>query len=85
MNISISHDINDNSIKIVELNKPKLKNAFNPEMIAEITETFKKLSTDKTVRAIVLKGAGTAFCAGADLNWMKSMVCLLYTSPSPRD
>lgn len=74
MNISISHDINDNSIKIVELNKPKLKNAFNPEMIAEITDTFKKLSADKTVRAVVLKGAGTAFCAGADLNWMKSMV-----------
>lgn len=74
MNISISHDINDNSIKIVELNKPKLKNAFNPEMIAEITETFKKLSADKAVRAVVLKGAGTAFCAGADLNWMKSMV-----------
>ena len=74
MNISISHDINDNSIKIVELNKPQLKNAFNPEMIAEITETFKKLSADKTVRAVVLKGAGTAFCAGADLNWMKSMV-----------
>lgn len=74
MNISISHDINDNTIKIVELNKPELKNAFNPEMIAEITETFKKLSLDKSVRAVILKGTGTAFCAGADLNWMKSMV-----------
>lgn len=74
MNISISSDLNDNSIKIVELNKPELKNAFNPEMISEITETFQKLSKDKTVRAVVLRGAGTAFCAGADLNWMKSMV-----------
>ncbi|AZZ38016.1 enoyl-CoA hydratase [Bdellovibrio sp. qaytius] len=74
MNISISSDLNDNTIKIVELNKPELKNAFNPEMISEITEIFQKLSKDKTVRAVVLKGAGTAFCAGADLNWMKSMV-----------
>lgn len=73
-NITINSDINDTALKIVELNKPELKNAFNPEMISEITETFKQLSQDKSVRAVVLKGSGTAFCAGADLNWMKSMV-----------
>lgn len=73
-NINITSDLNDNSIKIVELNKPELKNAFNPEMISEITEAFQTISKDKTIRAVILKGAGTAFCAGADLNWMKSMV-----------
>lgn len=73
-NITITSEPQDNSIKIVELNKPELKNAFNPEMISEITEAFKNLSKDKSVRAVILKGAGTAFCAGADLNWMKSMV-----------
>lgn len=73
-NITITSDSQDSTIKIVELNKPELKNAFNPEMISEITEAFKQLSQDKSVRAVILKGAGTAFCAGADLNWMKSMV-----------
>lgn len=73
-NITITSDSQDSSLKIVELNKPELKNAFNPEMISEITESFKQLSQDKSVRAVILKGAGTAFCAGADLNWMKSMV-----------
>lgn len=61
-------------IKVVELNRPQFKNAFNPEMISEITETFHQLSLDKNIRAVVLKGSGSAFCAGADLNWMKSMV-----------
>lgn len=74
MNIRISSDLNDSSIKIVELNRPELKNAFNPQMISEITETFQKISQDKSARAVILQGAGTVFCAGADLNWMKSMV-----------
>jgi methylglutaconyl-CoA hydratase len=73
-NITITADTHDSALKIVELNKPKLKNAFNPEMISEITEAFKQLSQDQSVRAVILKGLGTAFCAGADLNWMKSMV-----------
>jgi methylglutaconyl-CoA hydratase len=73
-NITITADTHDSALKIVELNKPKLKNAFNPEMISEITEAFKQLSQDQSVRAVILKGSGTAFCAGADLNWMKSMV-----------
>lgn len=65
---------NQGDITVVELNRPQFKNAFNPEMISEITETFNQLSLDKNIRAVVLKGSGSAFCAGADLNWMKSMV-----------
>ncbi len=60
--------------KIITLNKPEIKNAFNPEMIQELTETFNQLSNDSQTDLIVLKGAGNIFCAGADLNWMKSMV-----------
>lgn len=63
-----------NSIVYVVLNRPEVRNAFHPGMIAEITETFLKLSKRKDLRAIVLRGAGKAFCAGADLNWMKEMV-----------
>ena len=64
----------DSKNKIIELNKPEIKNAFNPEMIQELTETFNQLSNDSQTELIVLKGAGNIFCAGADLNWMKSMV-----------
>lgn len=64
----------DPEIQIVSLNRPEVKNAFHPEMIAEITEVFSKLASDSKIKAIVLKGEGTAFCAGADLNWMKEMV-----------
>ena len=42
-------------------------------MIAEITAAFRALDADNTVRAIILAGQGKAFCAGADLNWMKKM------------
>ena len=77
-NINVTDDQTDQSIKIVELNKPEIKNAFNPEMIAELTECFKKLSTDAQTKLIILKGSGTVFCAGADLNWMKSMAQFSY-------
>lgn len=55
----------------VTLNRPEVKNAFNETLIVEIAEAMKKLSGDKTVRAVVLQGAGDAFSAGADLSWMK--------------
>ncbi|MBC3870821.1 enoyl-CoA hydratase/isomerase family protein [Undibacterium oligocarboniphilum] len=57
----------------VTLNRPDVRNAFNETMIAEITQMFQKLDADATVRAIVLAANGPAFCAGADLNWMKKM------------
>lgn len=66
---------NDSQIKVLSLNRPEVKNAFHPEMIQEISEFFENLNKHKTdFKLIILKGGGTAFCAGADLNWMKSMV-----------
>ena len=60
-------------IALVWLNRPDVRNAFNETMIAEITAAFRALDADNTVRAIILAGQGKAFCAGADLNWMKKM------------
>ena len=57
----------------VFLNRPEVRNAFNDGVITELAETFTRLGQDPGVRAIVLGGHGKAFCAGADLNWMKSM------------
>jgi methylglutaconyl-CoA hydratase len=57
----------------VWLNRPDVRNAFNDQVIAELTTTFRALSQDDTLRAVVLAGHGKAFCAGADLNWMRAM------------
>lgn len=63
----------ENSVALVTLDRPDVRNAFNPEMIVEITKAFKDIQKDKSVRAVVLSGYGSHFCAGADLDWMKSM------------
>lgn len=57
----------------VWLNRPDVRNAFNDEVIAALTRTFEDLSKDKDLRVVVLGAHGKAFCAGADLNWMKAM------------
>ena len=57
----------------VTLNRPEVRNAFNDEVIAEMTAVFSELAEREEVRCIVLAGNGPAFCAGADLNWMKRM------------
>ena len=62
-----------NQCAIVILNRPEIRNAFDDALIAALTKLLKKLDADDSVRAVVLMGAGPAFCAGADLNWMKRM------------
>jgi methylglutaconyl-CoA hydratase len=57
----------------VTLNRPDLRNAFNEQSIAELALAFDELGRNELVRAIVLAANGPAFCAGADLNWMKKM------------
>lgn len=63
-----------NGIASVVLSRPDVRNAFNPDMIREITETFTGFAKRKDIRLITLWGEGKAFCAGADLAWMKAMV-----------
>ena len=58
----------------VVLARHEVRNAFDDAMIAEVTATFAALSSDASVRVVVLAGDGKAFCAGADLTWMKRMV-----------
>jgi len=57
----------------VFLNRPDVRNAFNETAIAELTRVFDALSKDDALRVIVLGGHGKAFCAGADLSWMRAM------------
>ena len=57
----------------VILNRPEMRNAFDDKTIAELTQAFSQLGQDPQVRVIVLAANGLAFCAGADLNWMRRM------------
>jgi len=63
----------EGAVARVTLNRPEVRNAFNEAVIAELTRIFAALSQDSSLRAVVLAAEGKAFCAGADLNWMKAM------------
>src|SRR3954468_5503369 len=57
----------------VTLNRPEVRNAFDDSLISQLKNVFEDIKNDKAIRALVLAGNGPAFCAGADLNWMKRM------------
>ncbi|MFC5510722.1 enoyl-CoA hydratase/isomerase family protein [Massilia jejuensis] len=63
----------DDKVATVTLDRPALRNAFNEQAIAELALAFDELGRNELVRAVVLAASGPAFCAGADLNWMKKM------------
>ena len=54
-------------VATITLNRPDRLNAFNPTMFGELLKAFDATDADDSVRAVVVTGAGRAFCAGADL------------------
>ena len=60
------------------LNRPEVRNAFDEEMIAALTAAVAGVAEDAAVRAVVLAGAGSSFCAGADLSWMSKAIAYAY-------
>src|SRR6185295_2209097 len=70
MQLLINHD---GVVVRVTLNRPEVRNAFNEELIAELTAWAESVTTSGP-RVAVLSGAGKMFCAGADLTWMSKMV-----------
>ena len=60
----------------VMLNRPAVRNAFNAELIAALRDAFLNLDADDSVRTVVLGGAGTVFCGGADIGWMRDSLDL---------
>ncbi|MFJ2887142.1 enoyl-CoA hydratase-related protein [Streptomyces sp. NPDC087305] len=55
------------AVLVATLNRPEARNALNPELIDDLSVVLREADTDPSVRAIVLTGAGTVFCAGMDL------------------
>jgi methylglutaconyl-CoA hydratase len=58
----------------VALNRPEIRNAFNEQLISELKKLFKLEAKNKKLKGCSFTGQGSVFCAGADLEWMKSMV-----------
>ncbi len=64
----------EGAVEYVNLNRPDVRNAFNEDVIAELTAWAGQTAADRAVRVVVLGGEGKVFCAGADLTWMSKMV-----------
>ena len=71
-------DIDDLGVAQVRLNNPDKHNAFDDEIIGELTEVFVAIADNSNVRAMVLGSEGKSFSAGADLEWMKRMASYSY-------
>ena len=67
----------DKQVARITLARPEVRNAFDERLIAELTQALGEIARsfqsdpDQAPRALVLTGEGTAFCAGADMNWMR--------------
>jgi len=64
---------NQGAIRTITLCRSDVRNAFNDEVIAELKAAFTEAGQAADVRCVVLAAEGPAFCAGADLNWMRRM------------
>lgn len=63
----------ENRIAFLTLNRQEKRNALNPEMVAALKAQLNAVENDPEIRAVVLKGAGEAFCAGADLSHLQQL------------
>jgi 2-(1,2-epoxy-1,2-dihydrophenyl)acetyl-CoA isomerase len=61
-------------VGLITLNRPEKLNAFAGRMREELAETFREVADDGEIRVVVLTGAGRAFCAGADIGYMRELI-----------
>ena len=65
----------DGLVEYLTLNRPSVRNAFNDEMVADVTAWAERTTADRgDLRVVVLAGAGRTFCAGADAGWMAQTI-----------
>jgi methylglutaconyl-CoA hydratase len=62
----------DGGVGIITLNRPDRHNAFDGQLIGELIQSLAGMASDDAVRVVVLSSTGKSFCAGADLNWMRT-------------
>ena len=66
-------DIDARGVATLTLNRPEAANAYDEDMLRGLTSTLEKLGADTAVRAVVIRGAGKHFQAGADLKWLNHL------------
>lgn len=69
---------NNNSIRVITLNRPAKRNALNDELIAALKDALREADRDASLRAIVIRGAGKDFCSGADLSALQKIATASY-------
>lgn len=62
-----------NNTAILKLNRPEKRNALNPELVAALKDSLSELEQNDNIKSVILTGEGKSFCAGADLNYLKSL------------
>lgn len=67
-------DRDERGVVTLTLHRPEVRNAFDSDLMQTLADAVDDLATDPDVRVLVLTGAGSVFSAGADLNWMSSLV-----------
>jgi enoyl-CoA hydratase/carnithine racemase len=72
----------DNHIALIKLNRPKARNALNPELVVRLVDAYTSARDDDDVRVIVLTAEGSSFCAGADLG---ELIPIISGSKTPKD
>lgn len=75
---AVNTHVSDNGIATVTLSRPEKHNAFDDQIIAELTATFQAIDNNADAKVMVLAAEGKSFSAGADLNWMKRMASYSY-------
>lgn len=75
---AVLYQLDERGVATVTLNRPDIHNAFDDQLIAELSTIFQQIGQDDDVRVMILASNGKSFCAGADLNWMKRMANYSY-------
>lgn len=71
---TIKSNVDKRGVLTLCMNRPDVHNAFDADMIRELTDALKAADQNNAVRLVVITGAGSCFSAGADLNWMRGLV-----------
>lgn len=71
---TIKSTISEQGVLTLQMNRPDVHNAFDAQMISELTEALQAADEEEVIRLVVIAAAGSSFSAGADMHWMRSLV-----------
>ena len=71
---TIQSTISEQGVLTLEMNRPEVHNAFDTQMIKELTAALQAADEEEAIRLVVISASGKSFSAGADMNWMRSLV-----------